>query len=162
FGDDVDDPQYEPRDGDAAFLEVGSRIYEVTGYEPSFRVAAVVDGEVLVYEANTVDGAQTAADLLDIGGKVDYIGINSPKDETTELARIEDPAEVERLVNMVLASEVNPDARPRNDDEQIFVAFHLHDGSIVTRAFYPDSRLLWHGIIVPHAFAEAIRAAGDA
>ena len=40
---------YRPRDGDAAFLPLGTPIHSVDGYPPSERLAAVVDGEVWLF-----------------------------------------------------------------------------------------------------------------
>ena len=41
---------YQIQDGDAAFLEPGTAIHSVNGYDPSKRLAAIVDGEVLLFE----------------------------------------------------------------------------------------------------------------
>ena len=55
-----------------------------------------------IYEADTNPHAKKGADLLDIGGKVEYIGINSPLDGKTELASIKEESLVSSLVEMVL------------------------------------------------------------
>ena len=47
----VCDPNYRLKDGDAAFLEPGTSIYQVSGYSASERLAARRDGRIEVYEA---------------------------------------------------------------------------------------------------------------
>ena len=53
---------YRPQDGDAAYLGPGTAIHRVQGYDPSQRLAAVVDGEVLLYDRSgptSLNGAAT-------------------------------------------------------------------------------------------------------
>lgn len=45
----VCDPNYRIKDGDAAFLEPGTPIYEVAGHSPSEEVAARFNGRIEVY-----------------------------------------------------------------------------------------------------------------
>jgi hypothetical protein len=45
----VCDPNYRLKDGDAAFLEVGSPIYQVTGQPPTEELAAALKGSLLLY-----------------------------------------------------------------------------------------------------------------
>ena len=47
----VCDPHYKLKDGDAAFLEPGSAIYQVNGYPPTERLAARHSGQILLYMA---------------------------------------------------------------------------------------------------------------
>jgi hypothetical protein len=47
----VCDPNYDPKDGDAAFLEPGAPIYQVVGRPSSQAVAAKRDGQIHIYEA---------------------------------------------------------------------------------------------------------------
>jgi hypothetical protein len=46
----VCDPNYRPKDGDAAFLDPGTAIYEVAGYPSTEVVAASHDGNFVRYE----------------------------------------------------------------------------------------------------------------
>ncbi len=41
---------YQVQDGDATLLDPGTAVYSVNGYDPSERVAVIVDGEVLLYD----------------------------------------------------------------------------------------------------------------
>lgn len=49
--DNICDPGYRPQDGDAAFLEPGTPIYEVNGQPPSVMLAARHDGRIWGYRA---------------------------------------------------------------------------------------------------------------
>jgi len=46
----IHDPAYQARDGDASFLDVGTRVYTVKGYLPTFRLAAYLDGMLQLLE----------------------------------------------------------------------------------------------------------------
>jgi hypothetical protein len=50
----VCDPHYQPKDGDAAFLEPGTPIYAVTGQPTSKLLAARRDGHVIAYRARGI------------------------------------------------------------------------------------------------------------
>jgi hypothetical protein len=45
----VCDPNYQVKDGDAAFLEPGTPIYQVKGHAPAEELAARMNGNLLVY-----------------------------------------------------------------------------------------------------------------
>ena len=47
------DPNYRLKDGDAAFLDPGTPIYQVSGYPPNERLAARFNGRILLYRAIT-------------------------------------------------------------------------------------------------------------
>jgi hypothetical protein len=47
----VCDPNYRLKDGDAAFLDAGTPIYQVNGHAPSEELAARFNGNVLLYRA---------------------------------------------------------------------------------------------------------------
>lgn len=49
--DNVCDPNYRPKDGDAAFLEPGTPVYEVKGKPVAEQLAARFNGHILVYRA---------------------------------------------------------------------------------------------------------------
>ena len=94
----MDPKRQGPQDGDAAYLEAGSRLYQVLGYRPSFRLAARQDGRLVIFEANTNPRARAGRDLLDLEGKVRRIGVNSRADGVTELGAITDPKQVASMI----------------------------------------------------------------
>jgi hypothetical protein len=161
LADAVTDPHYDIRDGDASFLAPETAVYEVDGYEPSFRLAARLDGRWVLYEADRVPGAELGRDLLDMEGKVAYISINSPKDGKTELAVIRGDDRVDQLVRMLMEAPVDQDRNPEEEeyDDQIFLEIHLRDGTSSSLNLYPESKLTSRGIIVPDPFIVAVEEA---
>lgn len=47
----VCDPSYRLKDGDAAFLDVGTPIYQLNGFPPTQRLAARAGGGLILYQA---------------------------------------------------------------------------------------------------------------
>lgn len=47
----VCDPSYRLKDGDAAFLDPGTAIYQVNGFPPTQRLAARAQGRIVLYQA---------------------------------------------------------------------------------------------------------------
>lgn len=156
--DHVSDPGYQTKDGDAAFLPIGTAIYQVIGYRSSFRLAAMWNGHLMLYEASDVPHAQTGADLLDIEGKVTRIGVlwnTSTSPGTHEQGSISDPAAVQSLVAAVLAAPLHGSATG-DMGTQVFIAFHLRDGTETVRVFYPAAHYL-AGLQVPDSFVQAFQ-----
>jgi hypothetical protein len=154
----VQTPSYHAKNGDAAFLAAGTPVYTVHGYKPIFRLAAYELGHLALFEADANLRARRGADLLDLAGKVRFIGINSPQDGTTQIAAITSRAQVATLVAQVLNARAvsglsNPSGR------QYFIAFHLCDGTAVTRSYWTGSGDLAPGIRVPQSFQRAITQA---
>lgn len=147
-------PDYQPADGDAAFIPTGTRVYAVRGYATTFRLAAHSrDGRLVLYEIDDNPRATTGRDLLDIGGKVTSITLNSKEDGRTVLGTIDDPYRVDSLVRLVLDAPID---RQRHGQLAGFVAFRLRDGTATTQAYFGDVPMLGRGILVPHAFAAAM------
>ncbi len=154
----IENPNYKTKNGDAAFLEAGTPVYSLSGYAPTFRLVAEKSQGLYVYEADTNPQARKGSDLNDIGGKVEYIGINSRTDAKTELASIKDQAQVTELVEMVLEAPVNQKSS-KTGSEQYFLEFHLKDGTSTTRSFWLDTGVLSRGIQLPEEFGIAIQSA---
>ena len=149
---------YQIKNGDAAYLDKGTQIYSIKGYSPDFRLVAKAGAEELyLFEADTSPGARKGADLLDIEGKVKYIGINNPIDGKTELASITETGLVSRLVKMVLEAPVDQTFKSGEGD-QLFIAFHLDDGTTVVRSFWSDTGQLSRGILLPNEFGKTIKS----
>jgi hypothetical protein len=158
--DNVDNLPYRIRDGDAAFLPAGTTIYCVRGYAPTLRLAAwKVDpnGEQLcLYEVDTNPKAERGKDLMDIDGGVTSIHILSAHDGQTELARIDDMEQVQELVAMIFSAPVDQ-AQHDHEGAQYFLSFDLHDGTAVTRSYWPGAGELSRGILLPRRFTAAIQ-----
>ena len=54
IADHISDPTYQANDGDAAFLPVGTPIYQVIGYRETFRLMALWNGHMTLFEASTL------------------------------------------------------------------------------------------------------------
>lgn len=156
--DGSNDPSHRVTDGDAAFLAPGTAVYAVNGYRTSFRLGATDQGRLTLYEADTNPKAAVGADLVDLVGKVVYIGINSESDGHTELAAIKDPAVVRDLVDQVETGRVDQATQP-GGGPRYFIDFHMTDGTETIRAYWPQPGQLARGIQVPVAFVTAITAA---
>jgi hypothetical protein len=159
---------YKTKDGDAAFLDEGTPVYSLKGYRSDFRLAAQLEDRWVIYEADRNPRAAKGADLLDIGGKVEYIGINSEQDGLTELAAIRDSQAVTMLVQTVLEAPVHRNgqgeqaAKAAGDTgkgQRFFITFHMKDGTTVTRAYRMKTGELQRGIMLPVSFTNAVREA---
>jgi hypothetical protein len=159
--DKMDPTRQEPQDGDAAYLEAGSPLYQVDGYRPSFRLAARQDDRLVLFEADTNPRARVGRDLLDLEGKVRRISINSRADSTTELGGISDPGQVAGMVGMLLAGPVDQRVQPAGEQPVRLLAFHLRDGTATVRAYDPAKRRVERGILVPRRFGELVQAAAS-
>jgi hypothetical protein len=148
---------YEIQDRDAAFLEPGTKVYEMLGYEPSFRLVARWNGDYVIYEADTNPEATVGEDLLDIRNKVDYISVE--RDGGKRFVSIHTAQKVERFTRMVLEAPVDQDKNIPGDDN-VFLTFHLKDGTGVTRAVSLGSDIMSRGIQLPPGFVEMLEEAG--
>ncbi len=154
----VTDPEYKLTDGDATYLAQGTKLYEVKGYRPEYRLAVKFSDGIGLYEADTNPLAKTGKDLLDIEGKVDSIGIDNESDGTKDKIRITDRNTVNQLVTMVMTAPVNQN-RFEHGGTRLFICFHLKDKTTITRSYWPDSGELSRGIILPVAFKNAVEKA---
>jgi hypothetical protein len=159
--DKMDPKRREPQDGDAAYLEAGTPLYQVRGYRPSFRLAARQDGRLVIFEADTNPRARVGRDLLDLDGKVRRISINSRADGTTELEVINNPEQVAGMIRMLLAGPVDQRIEPTAEQPMRLLAFHLLDGTATVRAYNPAGRRVQRGILVPQRFGELVEAAAS-
>ncbi len=102
---------YGFQDGDATLENPGTPVYAVKGYAPEFRLGISDGRNVRVYEADMNPMAKVGEDLLDIRGKVTTINILSEHDGRTLLDTIDEESTVESLVEAVLGSPVDQEAR---------------------------------------------------
>lgn len=160
LSESVTDPEYEMRDGDAAYLDVGTTVYTVTGFSAQFRLAARRDGRIVVYEVETNPNARRPSDVLDIAGRVTGVSIHNSID-AGKVATIEDAPTVARLVDAVLGGTVDTSWRLPAEGDRYFVAFLLTDGTAVTRQFLVAADQLWPGIkTLPEFKAIILKAVG--
>ncbi|WP_174818664.1 hypothetical protein [Paenibacillus illinoisensis] len=122
--------------GDAAFLPIGTDIYELKGYKSHFRVVA----DHKMYQVNENPNAKTMGGLLDIEGKVKKVSLESGNDGSV----IGDfPQEIAtEFVNELLPltyvgfDEVYQKAK---HETGIFLRVHLQDGTSFRMVYYPKA-----------------------
>ena len=163
---------WDLREGEAAYLKPGAPLHAVEGYDPSFRLAARRDGGWALYEVIQAPAAEEVGELLDIGGKVESIGIEDTSDGPASARRegaatIREPGEVGAIVEAALDA---PLGRVSRGSFRYLVVFHLEDGTRSVRWYEPRSGELYlgegpgvsdpySGVVLPEAPRETIRRA---
>ena len=150
---------YILQDGDATLSAPGTPVYEVKGYSPEFRLGALVDDRVTIFEADWNPLAETGEDLIDIRDKVIAVDILSEEDASTVLASIDEERAVGNFVETVLESSVDWNSLGHNEGERRFLGFRLADGTSVVRPFWLESGELWPAIVTDPAVTQFVREA---
>ena len=150
-------------------------VYAIKGYDTSFRVAARMGDGLIMFEVFSNPKANTASDVLDIGGKVSSIGIahwGGPVAGGRRVGGIEDPEEVEQVVQGLMDAPLKPtgpDYYGTKNPNHFSIYFELKDGGFVGQNYRMDtgrlSKILSSdrikkpasGVVVPQAFREAIK-----
>ena len=145
---------YKTKDGDAAFLDAGTKVYTVKGYQPWFRLAAHSRGMIVLYEVTQNPQAKRGAQLLDIDGKVRFISINSEQDGVTELAAIKNPQQIARLVTLIDNAPIH--TQGSNHAAAYFLALHFIDGTTFTRQYWPAPDGHFGDLLMSKEFQQAI------
>lgn len=153
IGEMVSNPNYRPREGDAAFLAQGTELREINGYRPDFRLAAWEDSAWRVYEVDDVPDAETGEDMLDLRDKVTAVHLVEGDRGEGILKTVDDEHRVAAIVRAVLAAPVLPETSSLyerlGDESPVFVRFDMVDGTAVQRAWHVESGMLWRRIKVP-------------
>jgi hypothetical protein len=128
----------------------------VQGYAPEFRLAAYAYGRLYLYQAAINHQARTGADLLDIAGKVRFIGIEQVETQHSTVERtggIADQARLTELVNMVRnAPVVGNTTRHNSKFPPLYqITFYLKDGTEVKYFYWPDNSKANHASVPPIA-----------
>lgn len=148
---------------EATYLEKGTILYSLKDYSPSFLLIVKNDPAnkfippFYIYLARTNPHAKTGGDLLDIEGKIAYIGINSKTDGVTRLATINDGNTVAGLVEMIVNAPVDQNTN-KSGSELYFLDFFFKDGLEINRGYMLDTNVLAGGIVLPDNFKQLIKA----
>ena len=141
----------------ASVIPAGTKIQELKGYAPAFRVAVrMPDRHRYLYEAVWSETAKTGQDLLDIRGRVESItwadSTDCPENAVCDVAAIptDDPDVIARVVDLVLDAPVGPVTLRVDGDwsRGISLLFGLKDGSNAY-IYFPASGSSQSGIKVP-------------
>lgn len=152
---DVQDPGYDLRDGEATFLAPGTPVHALAGTDVSFRVVAVDGGEPVVYEHRDLAGGSGADLLLFPAEGVVAITFLSDIDGRTVLGKLTEPDTVRAFVEDLQAAAVGD--RPNLGEEpRVFVALEFADQPPVTLVTYPAHGITTAGLRLPEAVLEQV------
>ncbi|WP_040285117.1 hypothetical protein [Sporosarcina koreensis] len=146
------------RNGDCAFLPVGTEVFEAQGYKPEFRVMA--DGRL--FEATDSPDAETLGDFIDIDGKVTRI-LFLDQDERLRGELMEKEAAAFTEEYLQLSYEHDKDIADETTwDHALFVEFHLQDGTTYRTIYWMDENILGNDAYgTPAVKAIVERAVGE-
>ncbi|WP_255374007.1 hypothetical protein [Cohnella sp. OV330] len=144
---------HKNKNGDAAYLPIGTAIYAMNGYKPSYRVMA--NGKV--YEARSNPNAKTIGDLWDIDGKIAKVSLESGTDgspigDFTPEASAVFAKDLPRLT-LVGNDSIRKDNKP---EYGIFLRVHLQDGTSFRMVFYENANAFTAGAYGTEAMKTAI------
>lgn len=153
---DADEPA---RDGDAAYLPVGTPLRALTGVDPTLRLAVrSEDGGWQVYDADDVPDATRGEQLLDLREVVRVSLVESWEGEDV-VRSVTDPDDVARLVAAVRSAPlVSRDETHRAVRGSLwFVRFELAHGPLVQKGWYPEGGVLFPRIAAPPLLRELLQ-----
>ena len=152
-------------DAAAAFMPAGTRMYAVRGYRTEFRLAAVWNERVFLYQAWRSARAKVGSDILDIAGKVRAIEVQRGEPGSAgrgRPVRVSAADEVDALVRIVTGAEVRAPRPQAFGAPRYWLTFWLTDGTTLGRPYFPDTGEILGGIVVPPAFRDLLgRYLGD-
>jgi hypothetical protein len=130
------------KNGGAAYLPVGTAIYAMKGYKPSYRVIS----EGKVYEANRNPQARTLGDLWDIEGKVEKVSLESGMDGSPIGDFMPEASAVfaKELLQLKLIG-FDTIYKHNKPEYGIFLRIHLEDGTSFRMVFYEKANAFTAG-----------------
>ncbi|CAM3922574.1 hypothetical protein COLU111180_14735 [Cohnella lubricantis] len=133
---------HQARNGDAAYLAVGTPVFALKDYRPEFRVIA----NQQIYQVDHNPHAQTMGELLDIEGKVANVSLVSGNDGSIIGYLGADAAEqfVRELLPLqyVGFDEINKQTKP---EYGISLRVHLQDGTSFSIGYKPEANAFTNG-----------------
>ncbi|SRR6266536_3417983 len=139
------------RDAAAAFMPAGTRFYAVRGYRTDFRLAAVWNDRVFLYQAWRNPRAKVGGDLFDIAGRVRAIDVQRGQPTPAapgKPARIAAP-DVDAVVAMILRGEMRPPRAHAFGEPRYWLTFWLADGTTLGRPYFTETGEVMDGLVVP-------------
>lgn len=149
---------HKAKNGDAAYLPIGTKLYEMEGYDPVFRIVA----DEKIYEVQEPGHAAVLGDFLDIRGKVKRVILQSEED----LSPVGEfsSEHTEEFVEELLSLPYEPRHELR-EGSRVFFGIELQDGTMTRSLYWPDTGELNYGSQVSERmaeiFQEEMKAAGD-
>jgi len=158
FGEDTRGCPYGV-DAAAAFLPSGTRVYVVRGYPTNFRLAAVWQDRIFLYQAWRNPRAKVGGDLYDIVGKVRAVDVRRgepPLAAATKPAPITSSPDVAALVEMIVTGAVRAPQAHAVAEPCYWLTLWLTDGTTLGRLYFRETSELMGGVNVPGEFARIL------
>ncbi|MGO4545021.1 YobA family protein [Paenibacillus sp. 2TAB23] len=136
---------YKTKDGDATLLPTGTELYEVEGYDPTYRLIAA--GKL--YEVSENPKAKFISDLYDIEGRLEKVSFESTQDGSL-LHDFSDVA-AQSFIKQFLALEyvgfekVYSSGDQLSDKNKVFIRITLKDGTHFRISYWLDQNALTPG-----------------
>ncbi len=131
---------HRSKNGHAAFLRIGTPVYEMVGYKSNFRIIA---GDK-VYQVSENKKAKTISELFDIENKVAKLSMESTYDgkHLLDFTEEEKNSFIEEYLQLkhVGFSEIYKSII--HDEEMVFLRVHLNDGSSFRISYWLKSNVL--------------------
>ncbi len=146
-------------DAAAAFMPTGSKIHVVKGHSTDFRLAAVWQGKIFLYQAWRNPRAKVGGDLYALAGKVRAIDVlrGEPTWASTGIAvRISSPQDADLLVDMIVRSAVSRPQAHAFGEARYWLTFWLSDGTTLGRPYFVETRELMGGVLLPEDFTRIL------
>lgn len=160
--DDATDPCHAQLDGSSSSLAVGTPLYEMAGYDSDFRLIAETPLGWRIFESDWRDGAKTAAELLDIRGKVVSLTVSRREFGAGGASQnwvVTEPKRVDDLVERLLSERLTFSALPAGTEPPgLDVTFRLTDGTTVQRFWFAGPQAYSSGIPVAEGFLKTLVA----
>lgn len=137
---------------------VGTKLYALKGYLPSFRLAVKQAQAILLLEAQRNPHATRGGELLDLDKKVHSIIVYKQGTPTAPIATIEDAKQV--VVLIALLDEAPIRQGNNAGDTLDILEFHLSDGTFSSLLYDPKTGWTDKNILLPPAFATLLEKAG--
>ncbi|WP_153731668.1 hypothetical protein [Sporosarcina obsidiansis] len=142
---------HKSKNGDAAYLPKGTKLYEIKGYDPAFRILA--DGRV--FEVSDAGSAETFGDFLDIRRKVKRVILQSEEDLSFVGEFSEEHAK--EFINELLVLPYQDD-HDLAEGKRVFFGIELEDGSMTRSLYWPDTGYINYGGIASERMKEIFEA----
>lgn len=142
---------HQTKNGDAAFLDIGTVIYEIKGYPTTLIVLA---GEK-VYVADSNEDAKTTAELYPVENKVKDIHIESTYDGR-KLHTFSQSSK-DRFLKEWLSLKLNNRNKMKFEGEQIFLRIELENGVSFRVVFWLDTNTFTYGAVGNNEIQQIIK-----
>lgn len=135
---------HRTKNGDAAFLPIGTEIYELVGYDSDFRVVA----ENRVFQVSENKKAKTIDDLLDIDEKVAKMSLHSDYDES-HITDFTEQETTDFVKDLLLQEYIGYEkiSKKIKGDKRAFLRIHLKDGSSFRFVYWYEENVLNLGAV---------------